>query len=101
MTRKVRPRRKPPVSLTEAQLLSLLAIAKEHRHRDWVMILVTYWHGLRASETVSLREQDFSNGMVKVTRGKGSEGGWQPLQTHENPLLDERAAVEDWLANRA
>ena len=100
MARKVRPRRKPPVSLSEAQLLALLALSKEHRPRDWVMILITYWHGLRASETLSLRERDFTNGMVKVTRGKGSDGGWQPLQEHENPLLNERAAIEDWLANR-
>ncbi len=101
MARKVRSRRKPPVSLSEVQLLALLSLSKEHRHRDFVMILITYWHGLRASETLSLRERDFTNGMVKVTRGKGSDGGWQPLQEHENPLLNERAAIEDWLANRA
>jgi hypothetical protein len=35
-----------------------------------------------------------------VLRGKGSERGWQTLQTHENPLLNEAKAIEGWLARR-
>jgi integrase len=99
---KPRAKRKPPVSLTAAQLLALLDLAHSTCLRDWVLILVTYWHGLRASETVNLRECDFdlAAGTVLVTRGKGSEGGYQALQVHENPLLNERAAVGWWLANR-
>jgi integrase len=100
--KKPRRRRKPPVSLSDAQLLALLERAKAHRERDWVMILVTYWHGLRASETISLRERDFdlAEGTVKFVRGKGSDGGEQTLQEHENPLLNERAAIAAWLKDR-
>lgn len=102
-TRKPRRRRKPPVSLSDEQLLALLAKAKERRQRDYVMILITYWHGLRASETVNLRENDFNldDGTVQIVRGKGSEGGSHTLQEFpKNPLLDEAVVVADWLKNR-
>ena len=100
--RKPRRRRKPPVSLSDEQLLALLQIAKQHRERDFVLILLTYWHGLRASEAVSLRESDFdlAAGTVQITRGKGSDGGSHTLQEHENPMLNERVALGAWLANR-
>jgi len=28
------------------------AAAKAHRERDWLMILVCFWHGLKASECI-------------------------------------------------
>src|ERR1039458_65858 len=102
--RKPKAKRKPPVSLSDEQLLALLESAKKRRHRDYVMILITYWHGLRASETCALRERDFdvAAGTVQITRGKGSEGGQHDLQDFpDNPLLDELAVVRWWLANRA
>lgn len=95
--------RKRPVSLSDAQLLALLETAKRRRLRDHVMILVTFWHGLRASETLNLRESDFDRveGKIRIRRGKGSEGGLQDLQKWpDNPLLDECAAVTEWLADR-
>ena len=100
--KKIYRRRKPPVSLNDEQLLGLLRAARAHRVRDWVMILVTYWHGLRASETVNLRLRDFclAESSIHIVRGKGSEGGDQILQVHDNPLLNERAAVAEWLASR-
>ena len=91
---------KAPVSLKDDELLRVLAKAREHRLRDWVMILVTYWHGLRASETINLREADLQDGVIRVHRGKGSEATAQALQEHENPLLNERAAVEEWFTER-
>lgn len=94
------PARKPPVSLKDHELLALLTRARGTRMRDWVMILVTYWHGLRASETVNLRVSSFSHDQVFIVRGKGSDGGWQDLQSHENPLLDEKQAIKGWLESR-
>lgn len=96
-------RRKPPVSLSDEQFLALLGKAKEHRLRDWVLILFTYRHGFRASEPLGVTEADIDlrDGKVFVRRGKGSEGGWQDLMSWpENPLMDERGALEFWLANR-
>ncbi len=91
---------KTPVSLTPEELVRLLAKARERRLRDWVMILVTYWHGLRASETIHLRVCDLADGFLTIRRGKGSEDNVHPLQEHENPLLNERAAFEEWFRER-
>jgi len=97
-----RRKRKAPVSLSDAQLVALLSLARRTCLRDWVMMLVSYWHGLRASETCALRVQDFDLAaeppMVRIRRGKGSEGGWQALQEHENELLNERKALELWIS---
>lgn len=103
MPRKPPRQRKPPVSLSDEQFLALLQKAKEHRLRDWVLILFTYCHGFRASEPLAVTAADFDlkDGKVFVRRGKGSEGGWQDLMSWpDNPLLDERSAIEYWLANR-
>jgi len=78
----------------------LLAKAEEHRHRDAIMIAVTYWHGLRASEAVNLKASDIENGQIRVQRGKGSDATLQDLQEHENPLLNERALIAEWMASR-
>jgi integrase len=100
----MRRRRKAPVSLKDEELLALLSLARRRCLRDWVMILVTYWHGLRAAETCALRVRDFdftvARPSVMVRRGKGSQGGCQALQEHGNPLLNERAAMEQWLLER-
>jgi integrase len=89
---------KPPVSLTEDELLRVLAIARARRLRDFVLLLVTYRHGLRASEALNIRRRDLDGDFLRVYRGKGSEETEQPLQGHENPLLDEITAVRTWLA---
>lgn len=85
--------------LTRDELLRVLAEAKKHRERDRVMILVAYWHGLRASEVISLLPSNFSDGHLTVQRLKGSKRTSQPLVRHQNPLLDEKSAVEAWLEN--
>jgi integrase len=43
---------KAPVSLSFDELLAVLAKARAHRLRDWVMLLFLFWHGLRVSELV-------------------------------------------------
>jgi len=83
--------------LTREQLLALLAEAKAVREQDWVLFLVSFWHGLRASEAVSLTPENFTDGFLVVQRLKGSLRTIQPLVRHRNKLLDERAAVGQWL----
>ena len=61
--RTVTPRRRPNAEirtrefLTEAEIEKLIAAAKSNRwgHRDATMVLITYRHGLRASELTDLR----------------------------------------------
>jgi len=80
--------------LAKDELLSFLAVAKRERERDWLMFLVAYWHGLRASEVVKLQPIAISKGQITVRRLKGSDATTQPLIEDGNPLLDERAPLE-------
>lgn len=90
--------KKAPVSLTEDEVLKVLAIAKARRQRDYVLMLLTYRHGLRASEATKLRRRDVEGGFLRVKRGKESEDTEHALQGHDNPLLNELEAVNAWLA---
>lgn len=84
---------------THAELLSLLGQAKAARERDWALMLVSFWHGLRASEAIGLTPENFVDGNLTVQRIGGSERTIQPLVVHENLLLNERAAME-WIERR-
>ena len=75
----------------------MLQEAKSHRERDWVLCLVSFWHGLRASEAVSLTPEQFADGYLIVQRLKGSKKTVQKLAEHPDTLLNEKAAVELWL----
>jgi integrase/recombinase XerD len=83
-------------SLSKPELLSLLAAAKVCRKRDWLMILVGYWHGLRASEVCGIIASDIADGCVTVARLKGSMKTTQPLVASPDPLLNEAAGLFDY-----
>jgi len=88
--------KRPPVSLTDDELLKVLALATR-RLRDWVLMLLTYRHGLRATEAISIRRRDLDCSHIRIRRGKDSEETEQPLYGHDNPLLNELEAVRLWL----
>ena len=73
--------------LTEAEVGRLLAATKGNRwgQRDATMILVTYRHGLRASETVDLRwdQSDFATATLHVRRVKQGSPSTHPIQGDE------------------
>ena len=83
-------------ALSKEQLLALLAAARAARTRDWLMILVAFWHGLRASEVIALTRDSLEDGMITVSRLKGSNRTVQPLVKHDDPLLDEATALFDF-----
>lgn len=78
-------------------MLALLAQARAVRERDWLMILVAFCHGLRASEVVALTPDNIKDGHLDVQRLKGSNRTVQPLIEHPNPLLNERAGVFEYV----
>lgn len=80
--------------LAKVELLQFLETAKSVRERDWLMFLVAYWHGLRASEVVGLQRNAIANGFITVSRLKGSDTTTQPLVEDDNSLLNERAPLE-------
>jgi len=89
--------------LSPDELLKVLRVAKGHSLRDWCMVLLSYRHGLRASEICGLKLADIDrkNGSISIRRLKGSLHTVQPLYQHRGqPLLDEAKALKAYLAKR-
>lgn len=80
--------------LSKTELKDLLRCARQVRERDWLMILVAFWHGLRATEVITLTPANVRDGFLTVPRLKGSLKTTQPLVADEDPLLDEKTALE-------
>jgi integrase/recombinase XerD len=83
-------------SLSKPQLLALLGAARAYRERDWLMIVVAFNHGLRASEVVALTRDSIQDGFLTVQRLKGSLKTTQELIAHAEPLLNERQPLFDY-----
>jgi integrase len=77
--------------LTEAEIENLLAALKDNRHghRDWLIGLIIYRHGLRASEVVVLRwdDIDLNTGRLHVRRAKGGDASVHPISARESRAL--------------
>lgn len=86
-------------ALSKDELRRLLGAAKAVRERDWLMILVTFQHGLRASEVTGFTADAVRDGHLTVQRLKGSNKTTQPLAESADPLFDERAALVDYALN--
>ena len=73
--------------LTEKQMNKLLAALKRNRHghRDWLIGLLIYRHGLRVSETCDLRwdDLDLPKRTIIVRRLKGSSDSTHYLERDE------------------
>jgi integrase len=82
--------------LSNDEIHEVLRVAKAHRERDWLMILVGFWHGLRASEVVGITAGCIADGHITVARLKGSLKTVQPLVEHTDPLLNEAVGLFDY-----
>src|SRR5712691_9567442 len=97
------PRRGAMVYLTPDELLAVVKAAKARSARDWAMVLLTYRHGLRASEECDLKltDVDLKASSISIRRLKGSLHTVQPLYQHRGqPLLDEVGALRAWRRER-
>lgn len=85
--------------LTEGEMKRLLDAAKGGRYgqRDYLMLLMTYRHGLKVSELIDLRlkDIDLDTSRLFVRRKKGS------LSTHQPIEGDELRALRAWLRERS
>ena len=79
--------------LDRSQLLAVLSEAKKDSSRNWLMLALTYNHGLRVSEVLALTPAHIKDGFISVRRLKGSLHTTQPLISSAEPLLDEKSAV--------
>jgi site-specific recombinase XerD len=86
--------------LSSEQVLSILQVASEFGTRELCMFALAFQHGMRASEIANLKLVDIQHGQVLVRRCKKSMQTRQPLQSHANPLLNEPAILDAWLAER-
>lgn len=86
-------------ALSKPELLSLLGVARAASERDFLMILMAYSHGLRASEVLSIVPNSVSDGLLRMRRLKGSLRTEQPLLSSAETLLDERKAWFDFTLN--
>jgi integrase/recombinase XerD len=84
---------------SKSEILALLGAAKVKRQRDWLMILLAFNHGLRASEVIGLTAANVRDGYLDVQRLKGSLRTIQPLLAHRLALLNEREAMIDFVRN--
>jgi len=79
--------------LTEAEMDELLAALKRNRHghRDWLIALIIYRHGLRVSEACDLRwdDIDLTKRTIIVRRLKGSTDSSHYLEKDEHKGLGE------------
>jgi integrase len=73
-------------SLTQPELKALLNQAKVNP-TDYLMLLCTFNHGLRVSETLALTRDNLIAGNLTVQRLKGSKKTSQPLLAGERDLL--------------
>lgn len=77
--------------LTPGEMERLLKAARANRYgsRDHALVLISYTHGLRVSEAISARWQDFDLrvGVFHVHRRKGSLSGDHPLRGVEIRVL--------------
>src|SRR5580704_3516636 len=77
--------------LTEAEMAKLLAALKRNRHghRDWLIALLIYRHGLRVSEACDLRwdDIDLTKRTIIVRRLKGSTDSTHYLERDEHKAL--------------
>ena len=84
--------------LVPAELRKLLKAAKSGRYgqRDKTLIMLTYRHGLRVSEAVSLRwdQVDLEGGTLAVNRLKRGKPSTHPLRGPE--LRELRQLRRDW-----
>jgi len=75
-------------SLNRTELDALLAVARQHSEQDYLMLLVTFNHGLRASETLALTPNNLVDGHLVVQRLKGSKKTTQKLLKDEREFLE-------------
>jgi integrase len=89
-------------ALTSDEVLKVLKAVSDNP-RDLAMVLLSFRHGMRASEVcgLELKDVDLKNGEITIRRLKGSLKTTQPLaDVPGQPLLSERRVLRAYLAER-
>ena len=88
--------------LSRQELLEVFRQARKASPRDHALFLLSYAHGLRASEAAQLRLSDLSvrDWTLRIERKKRSKTTVQTVLPNAERLLDERKALRAWLEIR-
>ena len=88
--------------LTRVELLTVLRASRESSARDHCLFLLSYAHGLRATEAARLKLADLNtrDWTLRIERLKRSKVTTQTVSPNSERLLDERRALREWLAHR-
>jgi site-specific recombinase XerD len=86
--------------LQTQELLRVLDCARKHGTREHAMFLLAYMHGLRCSEISKLKLSDVRGGYLDIIRAKDSLHTRQRIESHANPLLDEKRVLAAYLRTR-
>lgn len=83
-------------SLSKDELRALLTSARACRERDWLMILVAFTHGLRATELLSITAKDLKDGYLRALnekQRKKNKAGQKVLSYKVQPLLENHEVI--------
>ncbi|HXY13629.1 MAG TPA: tyrosine-type recombinase/integrase [Terriglobales bacterium] len=78
--------------LTREEMTRVLDAAKAASERDWLLLLISYQHGLRVSETVALTAANIVDGHLLLQHLKGSKAIIHPLLENEREPLQRLAS---------
>ena len=81
--------------LTKHELQKLLAVARSHSERDWLILLLSYNHALRVSEVTALTASNIRDGYLCFDRLKGSQSGVHELFPSDGPHEARGTVVPD------
>lgn len=85
--------------LTRDELRRLFTVAHKHDKRIHLLLVVTFWSGLRISETLAIRGRDVRNGELHVKRLKRSNPTIHKLHVDADPVFDSSPLIEFAKAN--
>jgi integrase/recombinase XerD len=93
-------RKQLPKYLEKSEIEDILAFAKKHRYRDYIILLTLWRTGLRNSELVHLRKKNIQESTLIVRNGKGSKDRVVPMEKELGNLLglySDHKKQEDYL----
>jgi len=80
--------------LSKEELRRLFGVARQRNRTHHLALLVGLWHGTRISETLAVKGTDIQDGLLSVSRLKGSKPTIHALHVDNDPLFDETPLIE-------
>jgi len=76
-----------PKYVDKSVIIEMLDKAKQHKMRNYIMLLILWKTGIRASELVNLRKIDIKQDVIEIRQGKGKKDRVVPLADDLNNIL--------------